>query len=551
VLCDPAAGSGVAMKSDVRILLVEDNPTDALMIEQYFLEFSGIDLKLQRAERLREALDQLRSELFDGVILDLGLPDSQGIDTFMAVHRQAPDVPVLVLTGLNDESMGANALQHGAQDYIVKNQIQGPLLNKAIRYAIARSNLQRMERALLQGEKLQALGTLAGGIAHDFNNILLAISGNARLAMEQLPPEHAAYANVLEIAKAGSRATALTKKILSFSRQQETRTQATSVQPVVEEVISLLRATLPARIELCKDFPPGLPPIMADASQIHQIIVNLATNATDAIGDQSGQLELSARSIRLNGAGSTVTANLPPGDYVKLTVKDNGPGIDKQTITRIFEPFFTTKPAGRGTGMGLAIVHGIMKRHMGEITVYSEVGKGTVFHLYFPVAHEAPAELPAAAEPAPEGHGQEVLYLDDEAPLVLSVTLMLKRLGYRGTGFTNPLEALQAFRENPSRFKAIVSDLSMPQMSGMDFARAVLETRRETPIVITTGFLHPQDIELAQTIGVGELLLKPYTMEELGGALHRLLTVQDKAEGHALEARNSLPQQSRSAVSSL
>jgi signal transduction histidine kinase len=538
------------MKSDVRILLVEDNPTDALMIEQYFLEFARGELKLHRVERLRDALNFLRNETCDGVILDLGLPDSQGIDSFMAVHRQAPDVPVLVLTGLNDEAMGANALQQGAQDYIIKSQIQGPLLNKAIRYAIARSNLQRMERAMLQGEKLQALGTLAGGIAHDFNNILLAISGNARLAMDQLPPEHAAYANVLEIAKAGSRAAALTKKILSFSRQQETRTQATSVQPVVEEVISLLRATLPARIEVCKDFPLGLPPILADASQIHQIIVNLATNAADAIGDQSGRLELSARSIRVNGPRSTVTANLPPGHYVQLAVKDNGPGIDKQTITRIFEPFFTTKPAGRGTGMGLAIVHGIMKRHMGEITVYSEVGKGTVFHIYFPVAHEAPAELPAA-QSAPEGRGQEVLYLDDESPLVLSVTLMLKRLGYRGTGFTNPLEALKAFRENPCRFKAVISDLSMPQMSGMDFAREVLQLRRETPIVLTTGFLHPQDVDLAKKIGVGELLLKPYTMEELGSALHRLLKGEGSLEGNAAGARNSAPQQSRSTASSL
>jgi signal transduction histidine kinase len=501
----------------IRVLLVEDNPTDVLAFRHYLEERGAFEL--HHAERLEEALKFFRGDSCDVIVLDLGLPDSQGIETLKRVNSQAPDIPLLVLTGLSDEAAGLKALQSGAQDYLAKNQIQGPLLRKAIRYAMER---HQMERIMMRAEKLQALGTLAGGIAHDFNNILLAVSGNARLAMEQLPAEHPAHSNVLEIAKAASRAVALSKKILSFSRQQETALQSTQLEPVVEEAFSLIRHSLPARIEIRRHFPGHLPPILADASQVHQIIINLAANAADAIGSQPGHLEISAEIIHLNGNGATLSAKLPPGKYVRLSVKDSGPGMDKQTLARAFEPFFTTKSQGRGTGMGLAVVHGIMKNHHGEVTAYSEVGKGTVFNLYFPAAQESPAELPAVAA-APQGQGQHILYVDDEEPLVLLLTRTLKRLGYRVSGFTDPLEALRALRQTPCGFDAIVTDLSMPQMSGTDFTHEALQICPRVPVILTTGYICPQDQELARRVGAREVILKPDTVEELGNALHRLL----------------------------
>ncbi len=505
---------------EVRVLLVEDNPTDVLAFRQYLSELPEIVFKVESAERLEQALAFLRTQTCDVVLLDLGLPDSQGLETLNRLRASASDVPVLVLTGLSDESVGLKALQSGAQDYLVKNHVQAPLLNRAIRYALER---HQMERTIMRAEKLQALGTLAGGIAHDFNNILLAVSGNAKLALEQLSPEHPAYAHVLEIAKAGSRAVALTKKILSFSRQQEIALQPTQIEPVVEEAVSLIRPMMPLQIEVSRHFPPDLPAIKADASQIHQIIMNLATNAVDAIGEKPGRLEISAVPVHLPGSGSTLSSKLPPGNYIRLSFQDSGPGIDKAIQSRIFEPFFTTKAQGRGTGMGLAIVHGIMKNHFGEVTVYSEPGKGTAFNLYFPVAAEDPAALPAAA-PAPAGQGQHIIYVDDEEPLVWLVTRTLKRLGYEVTGFTGPVEALRLLRERPRDFQAVVTDLAMPQMSGTEFAHEVLQTCPGMPVILITGYIGPQDQEMARRVGVRELILKPDSVEELGNALHRILS---------------------------
>ncbi|HUK24852.1 MAG TPA: response regulator [Terriglobales bacterium] len=504
----------------IRVLLVEDNAADGQAFRQYLEERPAGEFKVHQAESLQAALQWLENDSCDVILLDLGLPDSQGLQTLIRIKACAANTPVLALSETNDEEIESRALQKGAQDYLVKGQTQAPLLHKAIRYALERHSL---ERAMMHSEKLQALGTLAGGIAHDFNNILVVVSGNAKLALEQLPPGHPAYCNVLEIAKAGSRGAALTRKILSFSRDQNSVRQPTRLAAVVEEVLSLIRASLPPQIEVRQNFPPELPPILADPSQVHQILVNLVTNAADAIGEGRAQVEISAVTVQLNGNGAGLSAKLPPGRYVKLSVKDTGPGMDKHTLARVFEPFFTTKTQGRGTGMGLAVVHGIMKNHLGEVTAYSEVGKGSVFSLYFPAAEEAPAEPPAAA-PSPPGQGQHILYVDDEEPLVLLVTRTLQRLGYRVSGFTNPLHALQALREQPCGFHAIVTDLSMPQMSGTDFTHEALQICPKLPVILTTGYIRPQDHELARQAGAREVILKPDTVEEMGNALHRVLS---------------------------
>jgi CheY-like chemotaxis protein len=283
---------------------------------------------------------------------------------------------------------------------------------------------------------------------------------------------------VLEIAKAGSRGAALTQKIWSFSHQQQMNRQVVQIDSAVEEALRRLRTILPARIEIKKNLPANLPAVSGDASQIQQIIMNLGSNAADAIGERCGTLEISASAIHLNGNGSAISAKLPHGDYVKLSVRDTGGGIDKKTMCRVFEPFFTTKAQGRGTGMGLAVVHGIMKNHLGEVTVYSEVGKGTVFNLYFPVAGEASLEI-RSAPASPKGQGQRILY---------------------------------------------VTDLSMPQMSGTDLAQEALQICPSLPVILTSGYIRTQDQEVARQIGIRELILKPDTVEELGNVLHRLLT---------------------------
>ena len=625
------------------VLYFEDNPTDSLLVQSQFEKQSALQAKLTVVERLSDGLSLLQKHHFDAALLDLNLPDSQGMPSLHALRHAAPALPVIVVSGMVDDKLALELLGQGAQDCVSKSSDLVSRIAKVVQFALRRQqtaielelrvreaeaarahtrmildasldavvvldtegfvrylnpaaeamfarkagdmlgrplNLpvaddettemeivrrngekgtaeihtvqvdwdgaqarlatlrditgrKKMEVALRRGETLQALGTLAGGIAHDFNNILLAVSGNAKLALEQLSSNHPAHLHLLEIARAASRATALTRKILSFSREQETNRQPMKVEPVVEEALSLIRQTLSANIEIRRNFPANLPPILADASQLHQIIMNLATNAADAIGDKPGQLEISALPLHVKN-GARLATKLAPGDYIKLSIKDSGAGMDNQTMARVFEPFFTTKPQGRGTGLGLPVVHGIMKNHGGEVTAYSEVGKGTVFNLYFPVASDEPLEPASPPVPAPEGRGQHILYVDDEEPLVLLVTRTLKRLGYRVTGFTDPVDALRALREGSTDFQAVVTDLSMPRMSGADFAHEVLQMCPAMPVVLTTGYLRPQDQELARRIGVRELILKPDTVEDLGIVLHRLLS-ESSPDGAALQ----------------
>jgi len=385
---------------------------------------------------------------------------------------------------------------------------------------------RQAEEALHRTQKLDALGTLAGGIAHDFNNILLAIVGNARLAMQELPPGHPVQGGLAEITKASARATDLVSRILTFSRHSDCHRDVMHLVPVVQEALKLLRATLPAMIEIKCKFAEGLPPVRADATQIHQIVINLLTNSAHAIGDSAkGCIAISLDEAHVATATQpecgAATSELKAGRYVRLSVADNGRGMDKATLDRVFDPFFTTKPAGKGTGLGLSVVDGIMRSHDGSIIVSSEPGRGATFRLYFP-AVEAPASQaspPQAGDMPETGRGRRVMYIDDEEALVYLMTRTLQRSGYQVTGFSDAAQALQALKERPRDFDVVVSDLSMPGMSGFDMARAVQEIRAELPVVVTSGYVRAEDRKTAKEIGVRELVLKPNTVEELARVL--------------------------------
>jgi CheY-like chemotaxis protein/two-component sensor histidine kinase len=313
----------------------------------------------------------------------------------------------------------------------------------------------------------------------------------------------------------------LVRRILAFSRPQELKREVIQLQPVVEEALELVRTTLSAKVEIRTEFAPDLPPVVADATQIHQIVVNLATNAAHAIGPNSGVIEFQLNAMNVSEDHTVPSLNLSAGGYVHLKVSDNGCGMDRATSDRIFDPFFTTKGPAEGTGLGLSVVHGIIKNHGGAISVYSEAGRGTAFHLYFPASGNAVA----SAEPAPEiqpGRSEHILYVDDDDALVVLVTRMLQRLGYRVSGHTGATRALEQFRSSPRDFDAVVTDLSMPGMSGFEFARELLATRPDTPIIMTSGYVRPEDQEKALTMGLRDLILKPDTIEQLGRTLDRI-----------------------------
>jgi PAS domain S-box-containing protein len=382
---------------------------------------------------------------------------------------------------------------------------------------------KRTEEALRRAQKLEAIGTLASGIAHDFNNILTAIVGNLGHVMATMPADDPLQQELTGIDRAVTRASDLVRRILTVGRRQEGTRVVGPLAPIVAEALDLLRASLPAMIEIRTHVPADLPPVAVDATQIHQVIMNLGTNAAHAMRSRGGVLEVIAAPVAV-GANDVPVPDLSPGAYLRLSISDNGSGMDAATLARIFDPFFTTKAPGEGTGLGLATVYGIVRDHGGAVSVYSEPGVGTIFHLYLPVARTAPAApaAPVVAAGAVRGHDRRVLFVDDEEDLVHNARRGLERLGYHVTGVTSPAIALKMFRAEPRDFDVVITDQAMPGMSGLALARELLELRPGTPIILCTGFLGTEAAETAREIGVRGPVSKPYAMQTLAQALHEI-----------------------------
>jgi PAS domain S-box-containing protein len=384
------------------------------------------------------------------------------------------------------------------------------------------TRLKRARGAQLRADKLAALGTLAGGIAHDFNNILLAITGNTKLAMADLAPDHPAQESLAEIAKAAARAVDLVRRILNFSRPHEQKHEVVQLRPVIEEALKLVRATMPAMIEIRTNFAAGLPPVAADSTQVHEVIVNLATNAAHAIGKKSGLIEVGLEATSVTPEGASISPDLKAGRYVRISVADDGCGMDPETLRQIFDPFFTTKSPGQGTGLGLSVVYGIMKSHGGAVTVYSDPGRGTKFHLYFPALEGAIESTPVEHHEIDRQRCERVLYVDDEEALIFLMTRALGRLGYKVSGYSDPQEALQEFRSRPGDFDVVVTDFSMPRMPGFELARELLAVAPRLPIVLMSGYVRPEDQEAAQCAGIREFIPKGDSAEHLARTLDEL-----------------------------
>jgi PAS domain S-box-containing protein len=383
---------------------------------------------------------------------------------------------------------------------------------------------KRADELRLNSQKMEALGTLAGGIAHDFNNILLAISGNAKLAsaelQQALPEYHPSRRSLAEIDKASARAADLVRRILMFSHQQDAKRFVTPLKRLVEDALLILRPTLPAYIEICTEYDDAAAPVAVDAIQIQQVVMNLVTNAYHAIGDASGTITIAVHACVVDPVHVT-DVELPPGAYACLTVSDTGCGMDAATIARIFDPFFTTKEVGKGTGLGMAIVHGIVTGYGGAITVDSEPGRGATIRLYFPASAAAPAEAEQVQVAPPRARGEHVLYVDDEEALVFLMSRVLELLGYRVTSCLDPAEAVKLLQANAAAFDVLVTDLSMRGMNGFELARIAHAIRADLPIIMTSGYVRTEDRETARQCAIREVILKPNTVEELGAALDR------------------------------
>ena len=397
----------------------------------------------------------------------------------------------------------------------------------------AEAHRNELEAQLRESQKMQAVGTMAGGIAHDFNNILGAILGNVELAKADCGPDSPVLESLHEIDKAGRRARDLVRQILTFSRNEPPQRTTVNLAEVVHDTERLLRVTLPPAIELHMHLSTGLPDLLADATQVEQALLNLCTNAVHAIGAERGIIQVDAAQVQPDHR-LCERLGLAPTAYVALSVRDNGPGMDAALLGRIFEPFFTTKPVGQGTGLGLAVVHGVMRTHEGAVDVHSAPGHGSRFTLYFPVATDhdtAAAALPlptAPAAPAPvEQAGAQrshhVMYVDDDEALVFLVQRLLRRRGYQVSGFTDPHEATAALRADPTRYDLLVTDYNMPGFCGVDLVREARHIRPDLPVALASGYVTAEIEQAAMAEGARALIHKPNDVEELCATVDRLV----------------------------
>jgi PAS domain S-box-containing protein len=382
---------------------------------------------------------------------------------------------------------------------------------------------QRLEERLLQTQKMAAIGTLAGGIAHDFNNILTAILGYTELALTAVRRESLEYSYLQEVLHAGKRARDLVHQILMFSRQTKQQRQPVQLQPLIKESLVMLRASLPATINIQQHLDEHTPPVLADPTQVHQVMMNLCTNAEYAMRHTGGRLDIRLESLEVDISAAARHPELRPGHYARITVHDTGQGISPEVQKRIFEPFFTTKGVGEGTGMGLAVVHGIVANHGGAIAVDSIPGEGTTFAVYLPCI-TATVDTPETADTPPQRGQGRVLLVDDEPSLVRLGQNMLGSLGFEVVASTNAIEALETFQAAPDRFDLVITDQTMPTMTGVAFTHTIRHIRPNIPIILCTGYSHTINADTAAAYGIDAFLVKPIALPQLAQTIHTVLS---------------------------
>jgi signal transduction histidine kinase len=560
----------------MRILSVDDHADN-----RYFVEtlFRGNGHEVDSAANGREALALAAACRPDVILADILMPVMDGFQLCREAKRDPAlrDVPFLFYTATYTDARDERlALSLGADRFLVK-PLDGPQLVAEVEAAVARTGQSRpatavappadeteylaeynarliaklekklieleavhdelrrdiaarekaeaerarLESRLRQAQKLEAIGTLAGGIAHDFNNILGGIVGYADLVRHAAPDVATAREYADEILRASHRAGELIRQILAFSRQQEQSRQPIRLGRPVAEALKLMRASLPAEVALETAIDPDAPAVLADGTRIHQVVANLVTNAWHALRGKAGTIRVELAEAALGPAAAQSRPELRPGRYARLTVADDGCGMDAPTAERIFEPFFTTKDPGVGTGLGLATVHGIIRSWDGAVVVESEPGKGSRFHVYLPAIDLDEAAPAPGKAPIARGAGERVLWVDDEPALVQVGVKSLEQLGYRASGTTSAVEALEMWGKEA--FDVAVTDLTMPGASGLDLARQMQIIRPGARVVLSTGFSPTLDDLRAAELGFAALLVKPHTLAELGQTLHRAL----------------------------
>lgn len=650
------------MSKFLKILLVEDNPGDADLIQEMLPTDDESGFRVHCVSRLSEAVSHLKEEEVDLALLDLDLPDSQGLETVRLAHAAAPKMPIVVLTGNQDEQLGIAAVQGGAQDFLVKGQTHQSQLSRVLRYAVQRQCVEdkrreseqflrstldalsahiaiidrsgkilaanmawrkfadapgghilrcheqtnffdacgalqcdntedahsaeafakgirsvldrekdqfemeyqmnsqkgklwfhgqvtpfpsgnerkvvvahenitgrkkaeeeqlRLAAQLRHTYKMEAIGTLAGGIAHDFNNILASVLGYVELSLLDLEKGGQLERNLQEVYQAGTRAKELVQQILTFARKDESHIQPTQICAIAKEASKLIRSTIPASIEVRLTVESEAF-AMAEPTQIHQIFMNLFTNAAHAMDSNGGTLSVNIAETTLDKSFDSMHTVFTPGAYLKIAVSDTGIGIPKNKLEKIFDPYFTTRDGKEGTGLGLSVVHGIVRNHGGEITVESKLGQGTTFTIFLPLSAQKVSNHIAISKKLPRG-SERILFVDDELPITDMSRQRLSLLGYQVTAVNNSPEALRRLMATPGKFDLIITDMTMPRMSGEQLSIEAQKIEPNIPIILCTGYSKKMSDKKAAAIGIRAVLMKPVTIREMAETIRNVL----------------------------
>jgi two-component system, cell cycle sensor histidine kinase and response regulator CckA len=638
----------------IAVLLVEDNAGDARLLQEFLREVASTRFELTQADRLDEAIACLAQNRFDIVLLDLSLPDSQGLNTFLELHRQAPSLPIIVLTGLDDETLAMKAMHEGAQDYLPKGQVDGHLLGRSIRYAIERQRAEealrdsearyrsvvlamqegiilqqadgtiltcntsaerilalpvteilghtscdlswraihedgspfpcesypamvtlqtgqpcsnvvlgirrpddgkltwiamnsqplfhpgeslphavitsftditekkQLEAQFLRTQRLESLGTLAGGIAHDLNNILTPILGVVQLLPRKLPHLDERTQSLIDLLEiSAQRGVDLVKQILSFTRGIEGKPNLFQIRHVMSEIRQIIQQTFPKSIQLSINLPADLQTISADATQLHQVFMNLCINARDAM-PEGGILSIAAENFWVDENYARMNPDAHVGSYVAITFADTGTGIAPEILDRIFDPFFTTKEIGKGTGLGLSTVMGILKNHRGFLKVESEVGKGTCFRIYLPAVESLESKTEEAIAPL-GGHGELILVVDDERSIQEIVQASLEQYNYKVITASDGIEAIALYAQQKNEIGAILLDMMMPSLDSVTTILTLQQLNPDVRIIAVSGLATNDAVAKAISSNVKCFLAKPFTAQEILIALQTVL----------------------------
>jgi len=542
-----------------RIVIADD--------EETFL-YSTADLLRKQGYQCDCALDAaaaaelLRANDYDLLIADIKMPDNEELEFIQGIPLIAEDMPIILVTAYPSLYSAIQSVQLPVVAYMIKpiefdellvrvqrsiKIFRGFVEHKRAEEALreAHEELERrvgertaellklneqlkreieerkqVEKQLRQAQKMEAIGTLAGGIAHDFNNILAVILGFTEIALN-MPEDTRTQHWLKQVLKAGERAKELVQQILAFSRETEQERKPVRITPILKETLKLLSASLPATIEIREDVAAS-GTILGDPTQVHQVLMNLCTNAAYAMREEGGVLTVSQSDVELDVEAAARYPNLPPGSYLRLIVSDTGHGMDRAVMERIFDPYFTTKEPNEGTGLGLSVVHGIVQSYGGVITVDSEPGKGTSFHVVLPRIDREDTPKAETFAPLPTGN-ERILFIDDEKMLVEMGQEMLESLGYDVVALTNSLEALETFRAQPDRFDLVITDQTMPHKTGAELARELLRIRPDIPIILCTGFSEIITEKQAEATGIRRFLMKPILRREMAQTIRDLL----------------------------